>query len=56
MLCAKTANMSTVTRLVTAKTKKLGTIIWIQRRDNKRMWNILAPSRLCGTQKGLVGR
>ena len=52
----KTANMSTVTRLVTAKTKKLGPIIWIQRRDNKRMWNILAPSGLCGTQKGLVGR
>ena len=49
-------NMSTVTRLVTAKIKKLGPKNWIQRRDNKRMWNILAPSGLCGTQKGLVGR
>lgn len=48
--------MSTVTRLVTAKIKKLGPKNWIQRRDNKRMWNILAPSGLCGTQKGLVGR
>ena len=30
--------------------------ISVRYRDNKRMWNILAPSSLFGTQKGLVGR